>query len=98
MGTGSVSVGISRARGNGTGASYDPTLQSAVLKFERCELTLVSVPEIQVSIKRVNQSKYGEKPGLMTHWKDPWDKTEFASSRPWMGPKRPEYLDSEFWG
>lgn len=33
----------------------------------------------------------------MTHWKDPEDKTEFVSSRPWMAPKKPEYVMSEFW-
>ena len=33
---------------------------------------------------------------LITYWKDPEDKTELVSSRPWIRPTKPEYVMSEF--
>ena len=65
-------------------------------KVEKWYHTFVSVSEIQVAIKRANQSKHGREPALVTYWKDPEDKLESVSSRPWIGPTRPEYAISEF--
>jgi len=65
-------------------------------KVEKLSYTFKGVCGIQVSIKRVNRSKHGRESAFITYWKDPEDKIESVSSRPWTGPTKPAYVISEF--
>ena len=65
-------------------------------KARKRERTLVRGREIGVPIERINQTEQWEETLLVTHWKDPVDKSESVSSRPWTMPKRLKPGISEF--